>query len=150
MRSKVPTDDVPIALYVPISYLQRLGARLAESSYVVMFRGVPWESVKGAWYKEPIRGKWQRLLAKGVTKTNHLIAAATHSNKIATKDQIIERAREIVAERARRDDNIRKLDDIVNDCDIKRTKQEPWNVIIARTCEGYSSIDGNILFALHA
>ena len=24
-------------------------------------------------------------------------------------------------------------------------KQEPWNVIIARTCEGYNSVDGNIV-----
>ena len=137
LRSKIPTDDVPVALYVPIAYLQRLGARLAESSYVVMFKGVPWENVKGAWYREPVKGNWKSLLAKGVTK--HLIAAATHSNKVAAKDQIIEKAS------ARRDDNIRKLDDIVNDGDTKRTKQEPWNVIIARTCEGYSSVDGNIL-----
>ena len=41
LKSKTPTDDVPVALYVPIAYLQRLGARLAESSYVVMFKGVP-------------------------------------------------------------------------------------------------------------
>ena len=33
----------------------------------------------------------------------------------------------------------------MNDGDTKRTKQEPWNTIIARTCEGYSNVDGNIL-----
>lgn len=99
-----------------------------------MFNGVPWDNVRGAWYRVPIKGEWKRLLAKGVT--NHLIAAASHSNKLATKDQIIERAREVVAECARRV-NIRKLDDLVNDGDTKkRTEQEPWNTIIARTGEG--------------
>ena len=33
---------------------------------------------------------------KGVT--NHLIAAARYSNKIATKDQIVERAKEVIAD----------------------------------------------------
>ena len=37
LRSKVPTEDVPIVLYVPIARLQRLGARLAEISYVVVW-----------------------------------------------------------------------------------------------------------------
>ena len=64
LRSKAPTDDVPIVLYVPIAYLQRL----AESSYVVVFQGVPWECIKSAWYKEPVQGKWRRLLAKGVVR----------------------------------------------------------------------------------
>ena len=142
LKSKVPTNDVPVALYVPIAYLQSLGARFSESSYVVVFKRAPRENVRGAWYKEPIKGEWKRLLAKGIT--NHLITAASHSNKLATKDQILERAREVVAECARRDANIRKLDELVNDGDTKRTKQEPCT-IIARTCEGYSSIDGNIL-----
>ena len=45
----------------------------------------------GAWYKEPIKGEWKRLLAKGIT--NHLIISANHSKKITIKDQILERAR---------------------------------------------------------
>ena len=65
--------------------------------------------------------------------------------KVAPKDQIVERAREVVAGCTRRDDNIRKLDEIINDGNTKRTKMEPWNEIIARTCEGYSSVDGNIV-----
>ena len=47
----------------------------------------------------------------------------------------------MVAERTRRDENIRKLNDMVNDGDTKRTKQEQWNVIIARTCEDYNSVE---------
>ena len=85
----------------------------------------------------------KRLLAKGVT--NHLVTPGTHAKKIATKNQILEKAKEVVAGCTRRDDNIRKLDDIVNDGDHRKTKMEPWNEIIARTCEGYSSVDGNIL-----
>ena len=143
LRPKVPTGDVPVALYVPIAYLKRLGARLAESSHVAVFKGVPWENVRGAWYREPTKWKWKRLLAKEIT--NYLTTAATHSHKMATKDQVPERAREVAAACTRRDDNIRKLDDIVNDGDTKRTKQESWNAILARTCEGYNSVDGNIL-----
>ena len=72
-----------------------------------------------------------------------------HGSKIFKQDSNQEsnhrKAKEVLAERARRDDNICKLDEIVNNGDTKRTKQEPWNVIIARTCEAYSSVDGNIL-----
>ena len=105
MRSKVPTEDVPIVLYVPIAYLHRLGARLAGSSYVVVFKGVPWDYVRSAWYQERVEGKWERSLAKGVA--NHLIKAPRYSNRIATKNQIIERAKEVIAECTRRDENIR-------------------------------------------
>ena len=143
LRSKVPTEDVPIVLYVPIAYLQRLGARLAESSYVVMFQGVPWDCVKSAWYRDPVHGRWKRLLTKGVT--NHLITASRYANKIATKEQIAERAKEVIKQSTRRDDNIRRLDELVIHGDTRKSKQEPWNVIIARTCEGYNNIDGNIL-----
>ena len=68
LRSKVPSEDVPI---VPIAYLQRLGARLAESSYVVVFQGVPWDCVKSAWYKDPVQGKWKRLLTRGGHEPPH-------------------------------------------------------------------------------
>ena len=72
-----------------------------------------------------------------------------HGSKIFKQDSNQEsnhrKAKEVLAERARRDDNICKLDEIVNNGDTKRTKQEPWNVIIARTCEVYNSVDGNIL-----
>lgn len=59
MKSKVPTDAVPAALYVPIAYLQNLGARLAESSYVVVFKEVPWDNVRRAWYPGPVK-EWKR------------------------------------------------------------------------------------------
>ena len=76
---------------------------------------------------------------------NHLIAASRYSNKIATKDQVVERAKQVIAECTRRDDNIRRLDKLVNNGDLKGTKQGPWNVIIARAWEGYNSVDGNIV-----
>lgn len=88
LRSKIPTDEIPVALYVPIAFLKNLGARLAESSlssYVIMFKEVPLDNVRGAWYKDPSKGIWKRLLLKG--GTNHLITAATYPTKIATKEQ---------------------------------------------------------------
>ena len=63
---------------------------------------------------------------------------------IAAKEQIIKRAQEVIEQCTRRDDNIRRLDELVNHGDTRRSKQEPWNVIIARTCEGYNNVDGNI------
>ena len=77
--------------------------------------------------------------------TNRLITAASFPTKIATKEQIMERAKEAIAGSMRRDDNIRKLDEIINDGDTRKTKKEPWNDIIARTCEGFSNADGNVL-----
>ena len=59
LRSKAPTDDVPVALFEPIACLKNLGALLAESSYVIMFKEVPWDNVRGAWYKDPVKGEWK-------------------------------------------------------------------------------------------
>ena len=56
--------------------------------------------------------------------TNRLITAASFPTKIATKEQIMERAKEAIAGSMRRDENIRKLDEIINDGDTKRTKKE--------------------------
>ena len=81
-------------------------------------------------------------MARGVT--NRLITAAVHPNKIATKDQIIEKAKEVVAGGTRKGENIRKLDDIIKSKEIKDMKR-PWNEIIARTCEVFRAVDGNIL-----
>ena len=79
------TNDIPMVLYVPIAFLKNPEARLAESSYVIMFKEVPLDNVRGAWYKDPSKGIWKRLLLKG--GTNHLIIAATYPTKIATKEQ---------------------------------------------------------------
>ena len=87
-----------------------------------MLKEVSWDYVRRAWYRDLISGNWRRLLAKGVT--NHLITAAVHPTKIAKKEQIIEEAKEVVAGSARKVDNIRKLDEIINDGDTKRTKKE--------------------------
>ena len=87
-----------------------------------VLKEVSWDYVRRAWYRDLISGNWRRLLAKGVT--NHLITAAVHPTKIAKKEQIIEEAKEVVAGSARKVDNIRKLDEIINDGDTKRTKKE--------------------------
>ena len=80
LRSRIPTNDFPVVLYVPIAVLKSLGARLAESSYVVMFKELTWDHVRGAWYQlDPIDNTWKRMMAKGVT--NHLITAAVHPDE---------------------------------------------------------------------
>ena len=65
------------------------------------------------------------------------------------QEQIIEKAKEVVAGSARKDDDVRKLDEIINSKDFKEMKN-PWNEIIAGACEGFSNVDGNILYAPHA
>ena len=125
LRSRIPTIDIPVVLYLPVATLKSLGARLAESSYVIMFKEIAWDRVKGAWYQDPTDNEWKRMLARGVT--NHLITAATHQNKIATKDQIIEKAKEVIAGGTKKDENAWKLDDIINSKDFNDMKK-PWNL----------------------
>ena len=79
-----------------------------------MFKEVAWDHVRGAWYQDSLDNTWKRTMAKVVT--HHLITAAVHL------DKTIEKAKEVVAGSARKDDNIRKLDDFSS---IPRSPDQP-------------------------
>ena len=45
--------------YVPIMTLRKLGGRISENSYTVVFREVPWRCVRGAWYWDDHVQAWR-------------------------------------------------------------------------------------------
>ena len=151
LRSRRPPHEViPVVLYVPIAILRKPGARLSETSYTIMFDPVPWDYVKGAWYKDPKDEIWKRLLVRGIS--DHLILAVRFPTTLATKHLILEKAKEVVASGKEKDENIRKLKNLksadpnvtVSSMEEKERVQVTWNEIISRTCESFMPADGNI------
>ena len=140
-----------VCLYVPIMTLRKLGGRISENSYTVVFREVPWRCVRGAWYWDDQGEVWRRLLLGSTGE--QVVLAARHGLWVAQKHTILGRADEVAKSASATDDNVQKLVSLVEGVRFDDNgeliedsiSEETWDEIISRTCEGYRNVDGNIL-----
>ena len=113
LRSRWPRGGMPVCLYVPIMTLRKLGGRISENSYTVVFREVPWRCVRGAWYWDDHVQAWRRLLLGSTGE--QVVLAARHGLWVAQKHTILERADGVTKSASATDDNVQKLVSLIDE-----------------------------------